>query len=467
MRYAFCNKCQIFYLIFLMYLNGVGGCERRFQHKLDASMDKTMPRIEKLFEETKVICFGRIVMRIPINATVVYGWAEVDSSIAYKNGYSNKIHALVDETLTEVEKSRKFMRENDFKRLPLFGAVIDGIVPGQKIVIGSKDRIGYSAKSFIPIAGDLFIQDFDSMMPEEDVVKRLNIVASRLKLRSSEEIPSEEGICIEGGFVPSEYQYERARIGIRLKEFSDVHLSIETHKNLMYLPEGNSPRLLRKSALQRASAAGLASVFERIEILRDQERKLSVWTGEEFAAKTPRYKESNSVHEFRFHGMGSINDSFHPELDIRLDSGVKGNTKAKAKPSITDEEALALWDKILPTIRLRQPEDATTVQQAVPVVPLGSVMKSGDICPQSGWWECLEKRKIEGERRRFFKAGDKLPPVLAEGGASLWHTLIGNTYQVATVDWKLLEHAPPLSPSVDQQATVIPHADNGMKEKDA
>lgn len=430
-------------------------------------MNKAVPRIEKLFEETKAICFGRIILRIPITATVVYGWAEVDSTIGYQKGYADKIHALVDKSLFEVEDSRTFMREDDFKRLPLFGKVIDGIVPGQKIVIGSKDRIGYSAKSFIPIADDLFIQGFDSVIPEEDIVKRLNVVASRLRSRSADEVPAEDGMCIEGGFIASEYQYERARIGIRLAEFSDVHLSIEAHKNLTYLPEGSSPRLLRESASQRASAAGLASFFNRIEVFRDQERRLSVWTGEEFAARTPRYKESNSVHEFRFHSMGSVNDSFHPELDIRLDSGVQGNTKAKVKPSITDEEALMLWDKILPTIRLRQPEDATTVKQASPTLPLGSVSKSGDICPESGWWECLEKRKIEGERRRFFASGEKLPPVLVNGGASLWHTLIGNTLQIAEVDWKLLDHAPPPSATVAPQGARMLNTDNDAKENDA
>lgn len=454
------------FLVLPLLLPGIGGCERRFQQESTLSMDKPLPNVEEIFEETKVICFGRILMRVPVTATLVYGWTEVDSSIEYEKGYAKKIQDLIDESLVEVESDRKFMREDDFKRLPLFGSIVDGVVPGQKIVLGSKDRVGYSATSLVPIGEDLFIQSFDSLMPAENILNRLNLVASRLRLRAAEEIPSEEGVCIEGGFVTSEYQYERARIGVRLKEFPDVHLSVEAHKNLTYLPEGNSPRILRQSALQRASATGLAAVFERVKVLRDQERELSVWMGEEFAARTPRYKDSNSVHEFRFHSMGSINDPFHPELDIRLDSGVAGNTKAKVNPSITDDDALALWDKILSTIRLRRPSDATSSSPVLPKVPIGTIGKTGEKCPHAGWWECLETGRIDSDRRRFFSEGEEMPSALVTGRTSLWRFLIGDTHQIVAVKWKLLEHESPLASSGDKKAGT-PHPDDNEKESDA
>lgn len=150
-----------------------------------------------------------------------------------------------------------------------------------------------------------------------------------------------------------------------------------------------------------------------------------------------------------------------------MDTGVKENAKASVKPSLTDEAALALWDKLLPTIRVRKPSDATPPIAPQPTASLGDIRKSGDICPQSGWWECLEKRKIDGERRRFFKAGDKLSSVVVNGRASLWHTLIGNTHQIAAVEWKLLEYEHPLSSSVDEKVAGLDDAVNDAKESDA
>ncbi len=467
MRNLFLNPPLAYPIIFLGFFLLIGGCNRHVRLGSDDTMQKTLPRIEKLFEETKVICFGRMLIRVPSASTVVFGWTEVDSSIEYAKGYSKRIDELVDSSLIEVEKERIFMRESDYKRLPLYGSILDGAVPGQKIVIGSKDRVGYSAESFIPIEDDLFVQSFVSLMPKEDIVSRLNLVASKLRLRSIQEIPSEEGICIEGGFVPSQYQYERTRIGIRLKEFPDVHLSVEAHKNLMYLPEGNSPRLLRESASQHANAAGLAPVFARIEVLRDQVRQLSAWKGEEFAARTPSYKKSKSVHEFRFHSMGSIDDPFHPELDIRLDSGVEGNVKAKVEPSITDEEALALWDKILPTIRLRQASDATSTTLSTPKTPLGSVSNTGETCPRSGWWECLETGRMDADRHRHFTEGEEFPPALVTGYVSLWRFLIGDADRIAAVKWKLVEYDNALSATPGSTEDGALRGDNNPEDEHA
>jgi hypothetical protein len=57
--------------------------------------------------------------------------------------------------------------------------------------------------------------------------------------------------------------------------------------------------------------------------------------------------------------------------------------------------------------------------------------------------------------------------VLADGGASLWNTLIGNTHQIATVEWKLVEYDPPSAFSVDTKGAGIPQAGNDAKVDDA
>jgi hypothetical protein len=172
-------------------------------------------------------------------------------------------------------------------------------MPGQKIVFGSKNQAGYAVHSFIPVGKDLFVQSIDSILPDEDVVNAINRVASRLRPRLEDEVPAEPGICIEAGFVPLQAKYERVPIGIRLKEFPDVHLSVDVHKNLDYLPVGSSPKLLREQAVEMAVAEGLGAVFARTKILRQNERLLGIWKGEEIALRTPAYKDALEAHEFR------------------------------------------------------------------------------------------------------------------------------------------------------------------------
>jgi hypothetical protein len=153
--------------------------------------------------------------------------------------------------------------------------------------------------------------------------------------------------------------------------------------------------------------------------------------------------------------MGAVFDSLQPELDIQLDSGVKDDSKAKVKPSITDEEALALWDKLITSIRLRKPSDATSATTARPKVPLASLAPTGEICPQTGWWESTENRKIDGGKRRLFRAGEPMPHALLQGKSGLWQKLTGDglSQKIATV-WKLVDYddqpVAPSTPAGDQ-----------------
>ncbi len=430
------NKRKIQYLLSVFFLSLFTACNHNTESAPDAIMNIS-DRLEMLFEKTKTICFGHFLVQIPSTATLVYGPTEVDGEIFFYEGQARELEKHLTKRLNEIEKERRFLLKRDIPKLPLFGNVLEGGTPGQKISFGSKDQINYAIDSFIPIKNDLFIHEF-YIAPEENYTQ-VNILAKQLRLRKQDEIPEEPGMCIEGGFISGTHTYERATIGIRIKEFPDVHISIDAHKNLDYLPEGTDPILLREQAKQSADAEGLGTVFSRTKILRQRPRQIANWNGVELALRTPRYKDDKSVHEFRFHSMGAVNDSLHPELDIRFDSGVKDNAKGRVEPSITDEEALALWDKLITTIRIRQPSDAT--RPKTPKVPLASRGMTGDVCSETGWWECEEGAKTSEGKRRFLKKGDPMPHALLVDETSFWNRITRTraVRQVATV-WNLVAY---------------------------
>jgi hypothetical protein len=161
-----------------------------------------------------------------------------------------------------------------------------------------------------------------------------------------------------------------------------------------------------------------------------------MWKGEEVALRTPHYKDDLEAHDFQFHSMGAVNDSLQPELDIQLDSGVKDDRKAKVQPSITDEEALALWDKLITTIRVRQPSDATQAPRAR--APIASTVPTGGICPETGWWEC--GKNIEGGTRRLFNAGERMPHAVLLREPGLWKTLTGSGKGQVETLWTLVDY---------------------------
>ncbi|WP_137171692.1 T6SS immunity protein Tli4 family protein [Massilia sp. HP4] len=402
-------------------------------------MTEISPELTSIFNKTKMICFGRFVVKVPLNTVVVYGPAEVESSIEYRQGEAEKVGEYVLERMEEVEKEQKFFTKYSWPKLPLFGEVIDGVRTGQKMVIGSRDRVGYQILSIVPIEKDIFFQEVSSVLPEDDFIERINKVATALRSRNAEEIPADSGICIEGGYVTGEYEYERATVGLRLSEYPDVHISIDVHKNLEFLNNDSNPKVLHERAQAKAEAAGFGAVFSRRKILREQVRQIGHWTGQEMAFRTPAYKRAVSAHEFRFYSAGSVNDPFHPQLDIRLDSGVKDDTKGAIKPGISDDDALALWDMIVSTVRLREPTDATPVNKDK--VPLATKIDGGKICPETGWWEITRADVMDSERRKFISAGDVMPSVPTSNGISIWRNLLlfQNRPKDPTI-WKLVEY---------------------------
>lgn len=426
------------------------GASYAFKKLTGDLMETSNDHVAGLFEKTRLVCFGRFVISVPDSAIVVYGPAELDGNFSVYRDQAGDLPEFVSSQLDEAKKQKDYLPEDRIEEFPLVGETMDGALPGQKFVFGARSSIGYTIHSYMPLGRDLFVLERGNVTEKDDVIREMNRFATQLRLRSDAEIPSGQGLCVDGGFVDIQPEYENTTFGLRFNDIPDVRFSIRMQKNHDYLQESSNPSVLRKSARERANAIQLASFFARVTTLREGRRQLDGWEGEEILTRRPEYKGDTDAHEFRFFSVGQRHDALHPQLDIRMDTGVKENARTSVKPSLTNEAALALWDKLLPTIRVRQPSDATSPITPAPMASLGNVRKSGDICPQSGWWECLEKRKIDGERRRFFKAGDKLPPVLADGGASLWHTLVGNTYQIATVEWKLLEHESPLGSSVDR-----------------
>jgi len=379
-------------------------------------------------------------MEVPLTAAVVYGPAEVEVPIRYFEGQADKVAEHLSARLVEIENERQFLLKTDIPRLPLFGKVVNGVKSGQKIVFGSKDRVGYAVHSFIPVGNDLFVQYIDSFPPDEQIVSIFNAVASHLRPRAQNEIPAEPGSCIEGGFIPLEQEYERVTVGIRLQEFPDVHFSVDVHKNQEFLADRSSPSLLREQAKQAAEDAGLGAVFARTKVLRKGTRQVETWNGEEIALRTPTYKDEKAVHDFRFHSTGAVRDSLQPEIDIRLDSGVKDNHKANVNPSITDEEALALWDKLIRTIRVRRPSDATPTTTATRQMPLGSVARTGEICPQTGWRECTERKGTDRRIKRLLTAGEPVPHVQLATESRLWQRFFRESNRHMTAVWELVDY---------------------------
>ena len=104
----------------------------------------------------------------------------------------------------------------------------------------------------------------------------------------------------------------------------------------------------------------MSLAYARIETLREGERAMGPWQGDELLERLPHHDGMPSVHSFRFITPGKAKDMLHPTVDLKLRTGVQENELAAVKPSLTDDETVALWDKLTSTIRVRPTKETTS-----------------------------------------------------------------------------------------------------------
>ena len=388
-------------------------------------------RLQVLFQKTTTVCFSHFTLEVPTTAIIMYGPVEAEADLIYYPGEANTIDQRVKDQVTEIEEDRIFLSEQNIIEYPLFGKTIEGGRPGSKIVFGSKSQVGYDIYSFFSVGDSLFVQTANGSLEHDKHIRILNSVASNLRLRANNEIPIEAGSCIDGAFIPIPLQHEKVTIGVRLKEFPDVHFSVQVHKNQSRIPELSD----LETRLERAEKEG-GAWFSRMKFFRRGERQLGDWKGSEALALKPAQESEKEVHEFHFISLGEPNSPLQPQVDIQLDTGADGRKMGAVRPSLTDDEVVALWDRLTGSIRVREVSGKKPIK-----IPLASIAATGAICPESGWWQCDEVGVIQSDRRKHVVAGEPMPYTTVPGHQTLWQKLRGEhpKYRAATV-WKLAEY---------------------------
>lgn len=212
----------------------------------------------------------------------------------------------------------------------------------------------------------MFVFDSDSLPNTATVKQRIakaGLYARELRGRAESDIPVEPGLCLEGGFIKVNPTFENTSMGIRLAELPDVHLSISTIKNRESVDPDEKLENRLQAAEREAVQEGKGDLYKSIKFFRRAPRQMGDWVGDEALARMPAEKGRFLSHKFQFYAVGVANDILRPVADVQLDTGVAGNaTKAKL-PSVSDEEAVAIWDRLTSSIRVRPTAPPTVIRK--------------------------------------------------------------------------------------------------------
>jgi len=414
-------------------------------------MTTLSPRIQPLFDKTKSVCFGRFLIDVPDTAAVVWGPADVPLGVDIHKSAASRLSEVVHERELALKAEPRFPTS---KKLSLYFETLDGALPEMKHVISQQD---FSS------TGMLRIDSYYAMGPhlvqlgaqplEEDkssTIDDLNGIARRLRPRSEAEAPAEPGVCIDQGFLPDDAgkdsgspRPEHIRIGFRLEEFPDVHLSIYLAPSNPHDPDSDSLERQIGGGMEAARNAGQSNPFLALKIFRQAKREIHDWTtGYEILTKTPDEAVSHAHHDFWLKFTGVPHDVLKPYADIEFKTGVDRDSAGVVRPTLTDEEAVAVWDKLTGSIRVRPSNPVTKTSEFDSArLPLGTLAATGRDCPQTGWWQCEQEVEVQGGRRQFFRAGERMPHVICAERQGFWQKLMAQpaTVRSATM-WTLADY---------------------------
>ncbi|MGN5479811.1 T6SS immunity protein Tli4 family protein [Cupriavidus basilensis] len=169
---------------------------------------------------------------------------------------------------------------------------------------------------------------------------------SRARGRTDDEIPTEPGVCFQGGFLQGKaLDQENTKTKFVLDSHRDVNVNIDTDSNIR-----SSDSLLQrgaeiKEALSRNSGRTLRNGVVALQGLTAEEWLMAGTT----TADVPGF-------HFALEANAPIGSPQSPLVNLVLDVGAP-NLLLKAheisRASLTEGESVALWDKVMPTLRPR------------------------------------------------------------------------------------------------------------------
>jgi len=331
-------------------------CSKTYAYKENAVPEPVAlsQRLKNLFKETKLVCFGRYALTVPKEAQVIWGNVSFPSRIYFFKGDQNALKALADKDIAKLKYHDDDAEITYNDQGPIKGS-------WQVRYYESKFAKEFNLHFFNTYVNKdnliFLLGGGDSTKSEEQLVAIETSRAKGLRLRTADDVPPDEGYCIEHGFMASSFygEQEMVNVGIHIPSLPDVSFSISSNKDAYadYSKEEFARMKVEElSLLARIQGAqkqqGL--LYPSRTLLREGKRDVQHWHGEESLIR-----RMDGVHDFEWGFVGTPKDVANPsEFIAHLYTKVEHNTVGAAKAaSLSDDEAVALWDKLLASLKFR------------------------------------------------------------------------------------------------------------------
>jgi hypothetical protein len=345
-----CKRASILTLFLLQ------SCSPHYAYKEKAVPEPIVfsERLRSLFANTKLVCFGRFALEVPREAELVWGGASFPSRVTFIRGGQTEAQRQIKDDISKILSQDKTAQitYNDF-----------GPVKGSWQIRYYEDEtsIKYNLhffKTYVNFGDLTYVLDGSlGKRTEKEAAAKQALRAQGLRLRAPDEVPTDQGYCIEHAFMAEDLydNQEMVNIGIHLPSLPDVAFSVSSNKDAYSdypKDEFENTKRAELSLLGRIEAAKKDQLFSypsRV-ILREGKRDVHHWHGEESL-----YRRKDGTHDFEWALVGTPGDVANPsEFSVGMYTKVRHNIVGAAEvASVTDDEAVALFDKLLSGLKFR------------------------------------------------------------------------------------------------------------------
>lgn len=387
-------------------------------------------------EKMKTICVGRFLVDVPAEAEVSLSREMMDgfeigtveeSETAFRERIASREAAIADHDHAGEGRGEGRMVEARDLRVPgMVGRALAYDYSRGYLMKGSQrvDMESVSVEVHAHTGGLSF--SLSAKSTQESSVREAEALLARLQPRGEHEIPAVPGFCIwRAVFVEPLPPHKTEHIV--------MHVGLPAHPDLgmafASLPGGGGDQgLLARTADVDAGAS--PDEMLRVAKLRAGARKINELDGEEVLE---RVREMNFATTFGFmwESRGVDDNPLQPFLSFELQAGIGPRPGAQpADSSLHEDAVLSLWDTVSSSIRLRPsgppPSSAPPPEPEGP--KLGAVANAGEVCPQSGWWQCREGGPgidVHGGQVQYIRKGERMPQALLLPRQTLWQKVRG------------------------------------------
>lgn len=375
-------------------------------------------------------CTGRFLIDLPEGAKIIgsarntYRFAQIEKPQAMSR----------EQFIKELDEKEAKLKESKHKTDP--SQLLKVVRPDQN----SRVLVFWETPTtagLVDVEGHKWVEGKKFLLIREvdDDKQRLGITQMQeriggLRPRTDTEIPPDPGYCFPGGFIASaEWENEEALTEFSLPGHPDAYVSV------WFYPLAASKR--DKPLLDRMGGVvnSLGNLASHVHVLRKGERTVAGYPGQEYLFTAPN-GGGTPAHNFVWEtqGEGTLED---PVVIIQMETGTQDGKGNPQKSSLSNEEALALWDRIVLTFRVRPTGPSKKTSDAGPLAPVSPMHAvTGEPCPATGEWECTDHGSVQ---RRHIRIGQAMPQAIFPAPRSAWQEVRGEHPAYAlTVVWTLV-----------------------------